>query len=496
MIAKQSDPASFAHRAANAAWWSVLEIAARYGVQFVIMVVLARLLRPVDFGLLAMLLVFTTSAALLVEGGLGSALVQKQDTSADDETSVFFVNLAAGCALAALLWVLAPSIAQFYSQPVLVPLLHLLLWVLPLGALAAVPNALLSKRLDFRTRSTAELIASLGSGALALWLAWRGHGVWSLAWQIICGAALRAVLLWMLSGWRPRGRFERRAFAGLFRFGGFLLLANLLNVFSVRLQSLLIGRLFDARALGLYTMAQETQQAPAQFMSSLLNRVGLPIFSVVATQPVKLARALRLSLRLSMFVFLPSMAAIAAMANPLITVLYGPAWLPSAPMLSVLALAAAFWPLHILNLAAISAGGRSEIVLRLEIVKALVSIPLILVASHFGVLAIAWAVLLSSLLCVVINTWYSRTLLGCGTREQLIELAPIVLLSLASGGLAWLASNLVPSAPAKLTTGLLAMSVAYVGLAASLRMQAWQDLLEFLRTLLGDRNSGQEGKSP
>lgn len=479
-------------RATHATFWSALEISARYGLQLVVMVVLARLLTPADFGLMAMLLVFTSFAALLAEGGLGSALVQKQVTSANDETSVFLVNLGMGCVLAVLLWLLAPAIAGFYAQPRLTDLLHALLWLLPLGALATVPNALLSQRLDFRKRAIAELSASCGSAMLALWLAWRGFGVWSLVWQAIVWAGLRAVLLWWLSGWRPRGRFESAAFTGLFRFGGYLLLANALNIAAMRLQSLLIGRLFDARTLGFYAIAQDTQQAPAQFMSGLLNRVGLPMFAAVADQPTKLAGALRLSLRLSMFVFAPCMAGIAVMAKPLVVLLYGSQWGLAAPLLAVLALAAVFWPLHLLNLAAISALGRSELVLKLEITKALISIPLVIVASTFSVLAVTWAVLASSLIGVLINTRYSHVLLDCGLRAQLRELLPGALLTLLAAAAAWLASGWISSPWLDLVAAVCAAIASYVIGAAVFQLQAWRDLLDLLQTLRAGRSSAPE----
>ena len=483
------------HRATHAVWWSALEIGTRYGVQFAVTMVLARLLTPADFGLMAMLLVFTTFAALLVEGGLGTALVQKQASTDNDETSVFLVNLGAGCALALALWALAPGIARFYAQPALSPLLQVLAWLLPLGALATVPNALLTQQLDFRRRAGAELLASVGSGAVALWLAWRGHGVWSLAWQALVGAALRAALLWWLSGWRPRGRYDRHAFAGLFRFGGYLLVANALSVGAMRLQSLLLGRLFDARTLGVYAMAQDTQQAPAQLASALLNRVGLPIFASVADQPAKLAGALRLSLRLSMFVFAPCMAGLAVVAAPLVRLLYGPQWGDAAPLLSLLALAALFWPLHVLNLAALGALGRSDLILKLELAKAAVTIPLVAVASPFGALPVAWAALAASLASLWINTHHTHRLLECGLRVQLRDLRPVLLLALAASASAWGALALAGHAPWALGLAIAAAVVTYALGAVMLRLQAWKDLLDFLRTLRSGTAPPEEGMS-
>lgn len=476
-------PSSVQRRAAHAAAWSTLEIAARYGVQFVVMLVLARLLTPSDFGLIAMLLVFTAFAALLVDGGFGTALVQRQRTSADDETTVFLTSIGMGVVLAAALWVAAPAIAAFYSQSILTPLTRLLLFVLPLGALAAVPDALLTQRLDFRSRATAETAASLCSGAVAVVLALRGFGVWSLAWQAIVAIGVRALLLWLVSGWRPRGRFNAASFRGLFGFGGYMLTANLLNTVSVRLQSLMIGRFFDSRLLGYYTLAQNTQQAPAQFMSSVLNRVGLPVFSTVADRPATLVAALRLSLRVSIFVFVPCMVGIAVVARSLITTLYGARWEPAAPLLSVLAIAALFWPLHVLNLAAIGARGRSDLIFKLEAAKRAISIALIVAGSFISVMAVAWAVLASSLCGVAINTWYSRTLLGYGVLAQLQDQSATLVLSAIAAGVAWLASRWIDYAPLALAVAVIAAAAAYFAGAAIARVAAWRELVELLRTL-------------
>lgn len=472
---------TFEHRAASATWWSALEITARYGVQFVVMILLARLLTPADFGLIAMLLVFTSVAALLVNVGFGTALVQKQLTSADDETTVFLAGLGTGIVAAAALWFAAPVIAAFYAQPLLVPLTQLMVLVLPLAALASVPDAVLTQRLDFRTRANAEIIASTCSGLAAILLAWRGFGVWSLAWQAIIAIALRAAVLWRLSGWRPRGHFSMASFRSLLGFGGYMLVANLLSMISMRLQSLLIGKLFDARALGYYTLAQNTQLAPAQFMSGVLNRVGLPVFSKLVDQPTRLLGALRLSLRVAIFIFLPCMVGIAVVAKPVITVVYGAEWVAAAPLLSVLSLAAVFWPLHVLNLAAIGARGRSDLIFKLEVAKSVVSIALIGAGSLVSVFAVAWAVFLSSLFAVCINTWYSHKLLGYGMLAQLRDQIATLLLSATAAGVAWLASHWMNHAPLALAAAIVAAFATYVGLAALFQVVAWRELLAILQ---------------
>lgn len=470
-------------RAAHAAWWSALEIASRYGVQFVVLVILARLLAPSDFGLIAMLLVFTSVAALLVDSGFGTALVQKQETTEDDETTVFLSGLSISIVVGTMLWLVAPAIARFYSQPQLTSLTRLLLFVLPLSALAAVPDALLTQRLDFRSRANAEVFASLSSGAVAVFLAWRGFGVWSLVWQSIAAIGVRGVLLWLYSRWFPRGRFRFASLRKLFAFGGYMLLANLLNTLSLRLQSLLIGRMFNSRDLGYYTLAQNTQQAPVQFVSGVLNRVGLPVFSAVAGEPDKLVSALRLSLRVSIFAFVPFMIGLAVIAKPLVVMLYGARWTMAAPLLSLLALSAIFWPLSVLNLAAIGALGRADVIFRLEVIKRVASIGLIAACSPGGPMAIAWAVLGSSMFAVAINTWYSHKLLGYGPLAQLQDQAASLLLSLLAAGAGWLVLHRLGAGTMSMLAAIAVATVTYLGGAVLGRHQALREMLELARAL-------------
>lgn len=483
MQSDRNGQANLTRRATYATWWSALEISARYGVQLVVMVILARLLSPSDFGMIAMLLVFTTIAALFVDAGFGTALIQQQHTSRDDETTVFVACLGFGLTAGIVLWLAAPAIASFYSKPVLIGLTRLMAFVLPLSAMAAVPDALLTQRLDFRSRAKAEIIAAICSGITAIVLAWRGYGVWSLAWQSIIAMGLRAAMLWRFTRWYPQGYFRKASFRKLFGFGSYMFLSNLLNAISLRLQALLIGKLYDAGALGYYTLAQNTQQAPTQFIAGVLNRVGLPVFSSVNEQPEKLVGALQLSLRVSVFVFTPCMVGIAVVAKPLIVMLYGTRWVPASTILGLLSLSAAFWPLHVLNLAAIGAKGRSDLIFKLEIIKRTVSITAILASSMGGPVAIAWAVLASSVFGAVVNTWYSHKLLGYGALAQLHDQSLTLLLVLVAAVVGWLALHMVETGSLAMVWAIAMSAVAYVTGAFLLRHKALTDILEIVRSI-------------
>lgn len=474
---------SIQKRAADAVWWSTIEISSRYGVQFVVMIVLARLLTPEDFGLIAMLLVFTSVGALLVDSGFGTALIQRQHSTIDDETTVFIFTTCVGIATACVLALAAPAIANFFEQPKLVGLTRAMAITLPLGALAAVPDALLTMKLRFKARAGAEVFASLISGIVAIVLAWRGFGVWSLAWQTIVALTIRAVLLWLYSEWWPRGRYSSTSFRNLFGFGSYMLLSGLLNTASIQMQSLLIGKLFDSRALGFYTIAQNTQQAPASFMGSVLNRVGLPVFSTMAHDSDKLLSALRSSLRMAMFLFVPCMVGIALISKPLMELLYGMRWNSAAPILSILALSTAFWPMHVLNLAAISAQGRSDLFFRLAVIKQLTGIGLILVFSPAGPIAIAWAVFAGSIFSMIVNTHYSKKLLGYGAMAQLADQGTTIILSLAAACTGWAILHWTKPSPVTMVSAIVVAAAVYVTLALATRSKALAGLLSVVHML-------------
>lgn len=476
-------------RATAAAWWSTLEILARYGAQFLVMVVLARLLSPADFGLIAMLLVFTSIGTMLVDSGFGAALVQRQHTTADDETSVFIFAICVSILVAGILVLAAPTIGSFFHEPRLVDLTRVMAVVLPLGAFASVPDALLTMRLDFKARARAEVVASLCSGAVAVVLALRGFGVWSLAWQSIVSIGVRGLLLWLYSGWRPLGRYRGSSFRSLFGFGGYLLVTGLLNAAATRLQSLLIGKLFDASTLGFYTLAQSTQQAPASLIDGILRRVGLPVFSAIAQDRVRLRSALRASLRMAMFLFVPCMVGIAVVARPLIELVYGTRWSPAAPILTILALSAALWPIHVLNLAAIGAQGRSNLLLRVEAIKQVITIALIAIASPWGPITIAWAILVSGFFGVSINAYYSKKLLNYGPLAQLLDQSATFALSLAAAAVGWMILHMATPGPISMLGAITAAATVYCSLAILTQNSALCSLLKILRALRTKPNS-------
>ncbi|HOB02271.1 MAG TPA: lipopolysaccharide biosynthesis protein [Casimicrobium huifangae] len=471
------------HRAAHATLWSALEITTRYGVLTLVTIVLARLLTPADFGLVAMILVFVSVGTVLADAGFGVALVQRQATDGDDEVTVLCFSVGVTLALSLALWLSASWVASFYHQPELQDLTRVLVWVLPLGALGTVPDALLTKRLDFKARAKAQLTASLVSGGVAVAMALRGMGVWSLVAQALCAAGLRSVMLWQFSRWRPKGHFSRVAFRRLFAFGGFMLLSGLLNTVSIRIQTLVIGRLFDAGTLGYYTLAQGASGVPASLMDAVLSRVGLPVFSELAHDKARLREALQRALNLGMFLFVPCMVGMAIVARPLIELVYGSRWIPAAPMLALLSLGCVLWPIHTLNLAALNAQGRSDRFFQLEIFKNIAVVAATLIAAHWGAVAVAGAMLIAGVCSAYINTRFTHSMLGYGLAAQLAEQWPTWLMTLLAALPAWAILHWTQPSALHTTASILCAIVIYVSLAAISHCKAWRELTTMIHHL-------------
>lgn len=478
--------ASLKARSLKAVFWSALEALSRQGVQFLITIILARLLAPEDFGTIAMLTLFIGLASIFVDGGFSSALIQKAEITAEESTAVFFFNLLAGAFSALLLVAFAPWIASFFNTPVLAALTRLMALNLFLTAFGSVHSALLTRDLDFKTQTHITLAASLLSGVVAVLLAWRGWGVWSLAIQALIATVVSTLLLWAFRPWRPTLRFQFRALRGLVGFGGYLFASALLEVVYSRAYALLIGKLYSTRTLGYFTRADTTQQIPSQMLSTIINRVLYPVFSSVARQGDLMRRGLRQAIGSLMLINVPLMLGMMAVSDTLVVVLFGTKWRPCVPYLQILCLSGLMWPLHVANLNALKALGRSDLFFRVEVIKKVLGFATLIGAVLISIMALAWSRVILSLLCFFLNAHYSGRLLGYSPARQLLDVAPC----LAAGGvmalvMSW-AGPLLPFPPAaalgvQTTLGI----VLYAGLCWVLRINSFLELLRQIRSASG-----------
>ncbi|MGF6493025.1 teichuronic acid exporter [Luteibacter sp. 621] len=465
----------------QAALWGTAELVIRYVVQFGTTIALARLIAPDAFGLVAMVLVFTAFGSVLVDSGSGMALVQRQHTTPTEETTVFVGNLAIALVVSALLWVAAPAIATFYGRPELTSFVKWMSLIFPLNALAVVPDALLTQRMHFRIRTRVELASSVASSAVAIVIAARGGQAWALVAQAISSIAMRALALWFFSGWRPAARPSLHAARSLWSFGGVVLLLGVMDTLATRLQAVVIGKLFPARDLGYYTLAQNSQQAPASFVAAVLNRVGLPVLARVKEDRAVLGKALRDGLLTSTLLFMPAMVMLGVLARPAVELVYGPAWLPAAPLLAVLALSTILWPSHVLNLAAINAIGRPALNLRLEFMKKGVAILLLALAAPHGVMAVAWSTVVASVAAFGVNTWYAGGLFNLGMRRQGTDLLYSISAAIPAGIVAHVTASRFDTPLMACAVGAVSGVACYLACCVILRHPALTPLIALIK---------------
>lgn len=467
---------SLRRKSVTAVAWSGAEVFLRQGLQLLVAIILARLLGPEEFGTIALLYLFTGLSLAFIDSGFSAALIQRQDISRTDESTVFWFNLGMGAVTATSLILAAPWIAGFFAVPVLVPLTAVLAASLFINALGAIHQTLLSKRLDFRTPMQVGVAATVVSGITAILLARAGYGVWALAAQALVASMVTTGLYWMLSPWRPGRVFSMASARRLFGFGGYLMAAGLMDVAYSRLYSLLIGKVHGVRDLGLYNRAETTKQIPVEGLSGVLARVAFPVFSEAAGDPDKLRRGVRHALRGAMLINVPMMLGLMVTAEQTLRVVFGEQWVEAAPLLSILCLAGLFWPLHVLNLSVLKAQGHARLFFRLEIVKKTVGVVFLLAGLTQGLAGVAWSQVAFGLVAFLINARYTGRYLGYGPWRQFLDFLPILGVSSGMAAIVFLSAPWIPLSPLPSLFLQVALGIAfYVLLLVGLRLRAFKD---------------------
>ncbi|PLX87865.1 MAG: flippase [Desulfuromonas sp.] len=421
------------HKTMSALLWSFLERFGQQGIQFVIGIILARLLLPEEFGLIAMLTIFMAVAQSFIDSGFGQALIQKQSADHVDECSIFYFNILVGCVAAGLLCLAAPYISSFYNQPILELLTCALSLNLIINAFGLVQTALLTKTLDFKTQTMVSVFSMIVTGAVGITMAFYGFGVWSLVAQSVGGNLMRVVLLWFCSDWRPAWLFSVASLRSMFRFGSKLLASGLLDTVFRNLYLIVIGKVFSAGDLGFYSRARQLQHLPVDSLSSVVGRVTFPVFSSVQSDKARLKRGVKQALGVLMFVNAPLMVGLAVTAEPLVLVLLTEKWLPCVPYLQLFCVIGLLYPAHTVNLNVLKAQGRSDLFLRLEVIKKLMMIAVIALTYRFGITVMLYGQICTSVVGYLINSYYTKKFIEYSVVEQVKDFVPQVLVAVAMG---------------------------------------------------------------
>ncbi|MGZ8261983.1 MAG: MOP flippase family protein [Methylotenera sp.] len=472
---------SLKRRSIKALIWTGSELLMRQVVQFGIAVYLARLLSPEEFGTVALLYLFIGIGTVFIESGFSSALVQKQDFTNLDVSTVFWFNLGMGASVAMLLWLVSPFIAEFYQRPVLTPLMGLLALSVFISAAGSIQNTLLTKNLNFKATMKASVVASLLSGIVVCVMAYYGYGVWALAWQTLINSVVRSSLLWLLSKWRPSLAFSIQSLKKMFGFGSYLMLSSLLDVGYNRFYSLLIGKIYGVHDLGIYNRAENTKQIPVDLLSMLLYRVAFPLFSAAANDCERLKRGMVLALRGIMFINVPMMLGLMVTSDKLVPVLFGDKWAPAIPILQVLCLAGVLWPLHVINLSVLKALGHSHLFFRLEVIKKILGTLFILVGLYYGIMGLAWSQVVFGIVAFWVNAFYTRKFLKYGVWKQMLDFLPVTIISIIMAVAVFYAGQVINLS----TNGILSAQITlgafiYWGLCRIFKVAAYRDIMDIL----------------
>lgn len=433
--------------AARASAWSAVDVLSRQGIQFLVVIILARLLAPEDFGIIALLAFFTSLSIAFVQGGLSIAIIQRQQTSSDEESAIFWWNLAGSILLGAGIVLAGPALAAFFDQPVLRSLVLVAAAQLVFSAAGAVHTALLTRGMRFDLLTKAGMLAYLASGAIAVAAGLMGLGVWALALQIVALAFLNTAALWIAVPWRPSFHFQFGTIRELFGFGAWVSVGNVLEAVYTNGIALLIGKLHGVRDLGFFNQASATQLLPSSALSTIVGRVALPLFASNQHDPDAMRGSLRLAIRCIMLVNLPSMVGLAMLSDLVVTVLFGARWLPAAPILSILALGGILFPLHVINVQYVLARGQAATFMKNEIIKKTLGIICVVVGSLFGIVGLAWSQVIYSALGLVVNAGPARRDLNYGPLRQLSDLAVIAAVTLLMAGAVYLVRSSVSAGP-------------------------------------------------
>ncbi len=445
--------------------WSFTENFALQIIQFAIGVLMARILLPEDYGMIGMLSIFIAVSQTLIDSGFSKALIRKKDRTELDYSTIFHFNVIVGLILYFIIYALAPFIADFYQISLLENLTKVVALPLILNSFCIVQQAHLTILMDFKTLAKISVISSLFSGISSLILAYSGFGVWTFAYSTIIGSVMRSILMWLWTKWRPKWMFSWTSFREMFSFGSKLLASSIIDTTYSNLYPLIIGRLFSAKDLGFYARASSYATLPASTIASLIGKVTFPVLCEIQNENDRLQVIYRRMLQVSAFIVFPLMMGLAALAHPLIVSMITEKWEPCVPYLQILCFALMWYPIHGLNLNLLQVKGRSDLFLKLEIIKKIVGVSVILITFPFGVLYMCVGSVCSSILCLVINTYYTGKLIHVGFLMQMRDLLPTILYSLSMGVLVYGVTLFFDSNLLKIAVGMLVGLLYYPSVA-------------------------------
>ncbi len=472
--------------------WSAIDSFANQGIQFVIGIILARLITPREFGLIGMISIFIAISQTFINSGFSSALIRKKDCSQADYSTVFYYNMAMGFFLYLILFISAGAISNFFNEPELKWLVRATGLNLIIGSLTLVQGTTLTKRIDFKLLTKIAIITSLLSGIIGIVMAFAGFGVWSLVARTLAGSFLTSLFLWLWNRWRPSAVFSIKSFKELFGFGSKLLISGMIDTTYNNIYYLIIGKYFAANELGYYTRAKTFNDLPSKSLNSIMSRVTYPVLAHLQDNRTQLKAAYKKMIKNIMFISLVLMVGLAVVSEPMIITLIGEKWRPSVIYLQLLCFPAMMYPLQALNLNMLNVLGRSDLFLKLEIIKKIFAVPVIIIGIVWGIKVMILGMWANSILAYYLNSYYSGKFIGYPMREQITDILPTLLLALLMGTVVLTAGIFLPLGYLwKLFFQIVLGASIVVGMSEILKFDSYMEIKHILRTKLFRLNDAQ-----
>lgn len=463
--------------------WRFAERCGAQLVTFIVSVVLARILAPEDYGQIALITVFTTIMQVFVDSGLGTALIQKKDADDLDFSSVFYFNFVVCLVLYAIMFMAAPIIASFYKDVSLTPIIRVISLTIVISGVKGIQQSYVSRNMLFRRFFYATLGGTVFSAFLGIGLAYTGFGVWSIVAQQLSNTAIDTLILWLTVKWRPKKMFSWERLKGLLSFGWKMLASALLETLYGNIRSLIIGKLYSSADLAYYNQGDKFPNVIANNINTSIDSVLLPTMAGVQDDASRVKAMTRRAIKTSTYIMAPLMMGLAFCAEPIVRLVLTDKWLPCVPFLRIFCITYMFYPIHTANLNAIKAMGRSDLFLKLEIAKKVVGMALLLSTMWFGVMAMAYSLLVSTMASMVINSWPNRMLLHYSLIEQLKDILPGIFISLIMGVCVLIIGILPLPVGGMLILQVCAGAAVYTGLSAFLKLESFEYLHGMMRGL-------------
>lgn len=459
------------------------------GINFVVMIILARLLAPSDFGLIAIIQIFLSIGKALMDGGMTSSLIRTENADQRDYSTVFFINLFASIGIYLILFFTAPLIASFFDQNLLVPIIRIYTISFIIQAFVGVQTTRLTKELNFKLQMYMQVPSSLIGGISGVLMAYNDFGVWSLVWMHLITTILFMLQHWFWTDWRPSFIIDKKKLKYHFNFGYKITISSLLTEVYRNINKIVIAKYFSVIELGIYTQADNLRIVPVRHLTSALQKVTYPIFSSIQNDNDRLRSGLKQITSLVFFVISPIMFGLSLIAEPLFRWVLTDKWLPSVPYFQILAISSIFYPVSLYNLNIILAKGRSDLHVKSEVIKKSISLFALILIIPFGLMGAAYAGAISMLVHALVNFIYCGKLINYSLIQQLKDISPVLIISLISSVLAYIIQlsvlNLLDIMdPILIIVNFIILFVIYMGLAYIFKISSLYNVYSIIVNLL------------